>query len=181
MSLDAICTNRPSFSRDKYCSEHCFHCPGLGTCVQGACMHCRVCDNHTYMGRYSSETICQTCGEGENHYGEIVSSSPEHTLDLANRKKIMFLVKDMTFAEPYLETIIESHRELYEKIMLYQLADTAKKLNFSYSNMDIYSTFDEFKEYLNEDMTHMMSVIGARFTAFEAVIDKVQGKPNISP
>jgi hypothetical protein len=51
MSLSGFCSKRPDFDRGKHSYDHCVSCPGLGTCIHGASMHCHACGQHTHMGK----------------------------------------------------------------------------------------------------------------------------------
>jgi hypothetical protein len=120
MRLNAICTNSPRFSRRKNCLQHCNACLGRGTCTYADSIHCHVCNRHTYMGCldfYFNSYVCSTCGHDDDR------NQDEENVGLENRKKIMFLLKDMGVDKPYIRAIVDKHRELYEKIMLYQLKE----------------------------------------------------------
>jgi hypothetical protein len=70
----------------------------------------------------------------------------------------------------YIEAIINSNRELYEQIFLYQL----ENLKSPIPNID-FTTFEEFKKYMQRDMMCMMGIVSSKFKAQLGVIEKVQG------
>eukprot|EP00596_Hydrurales_sp_CCMP1899_P010331 CAMPEP_0119047546 /NCGR_PEP_ID=MMETSP1177-20130426/53721_1 /TAXON_ID=2985 /ORGANISM="Ochromonas sp, Strain CCMP1899" /LENGTH=336 /DNA_ID=CAMNT_0007022277 /DNA_START=354 /DNA_END=1364 /DNA_ORIENTATION=- len=169
MILTGFCTKRGAgFARGKHSCDHCFDCPGFGTCIRGASMHCYKCGHHTHMGYYENITICHLCGADEG--SEFAET--DATLDsdeLINSKKIMHFM-DSVGKIPYIETILNSNRELYEQIFLYQL----EKMDFPISSIDV-STLEEFKAFMQRDMRSMMGICMAKHQAQEGVIEKVQG------
>jgi hypothetical protein len=169
MRLNAICTNSPRFSRRKNCLQHCIACLERGTCTYADSFHCHVCNRHTYMGSFDfNNNVCSTCGNDDDR------NQDEEKVGLENQRKIMFLLKDTGVDKPYIRAIVDKHRELYEKIMLHQLKELVKT-GTTFPDMDIYDTFDKFREYLNTDMGLMIRTISSHHTAILAVIWKEQG------
>jgi hypothetical protein len=80
--------------------------------------------------------------------------------ELINSKKIMHFM-DSVVGIPYIETILNSNRELYEQIFLYQL----EKMDFPISNIDV-STLEEFKAFMQRDMRSMMGIIMAKHQVY---------------
>jgi hypothetical protein len=137
------------------------------------------------MGNF--ETTCETCGGNEDGNIAAVSLNPNSNKarrlarNLANRKKCTDLMEIIgkgkgVGEEPYIQTMIESHCELYEKVFLHKL----KEMRNSLPDMDTYSTADEFNAFLESDIQCMISLVFAKYTAFEAVVYKVQGRLSTS-
>jgi hypothetical protein len=82
-------------------------------------------------------------------------------------------IKDimMMNGSTHIQTIIEAHRKVYEKIILHQLSESEYPL----PNVDMYNTFDEFKVYIQSDPMCIIGLLTASGRAFEVIIDMAQG------